>query len=120
MTPRGILVCLVAVIALTLSAYGASGQTSNCTSAIISLAPCLNYITGNSSTPSSSCCSQLATVVQFEPLCLCPVLNGGLSSFGITVNQTLALALPGACKVSTPPVSECNINGAPAPSPATP
>lgn len=27
---------------------------------------------------------------------------------GVTVNQTLALALPGACDVQTPSVSQCN------------
>ncbi|XP_072987961.1 non-specific lipid transfer protein GPI-anchored 5-like [Typha latifolia] len=119
MALRPILVCLVAVLALTLSTY-TSGQSDNCSSAIISLAPCLNYISGNASTPSSSCCSQLASVVKSDPKCLCTVLNGGGSSLGITVNQTKALALPDACKVKTPPVSECNTNGAPEPSPATP
>ncbi|XP_038982037.1 sialidase-like [Phoenix dactylifera] len=96
----------------------ASAQ-SGCTTVILSLAPCLNYITGNSSTPSSSCCSQLASVVQSQPRCLCTLLNGGASSLGITINQTRALALPGACKVKTPPVSQCNaVAGGPAASPA--
>ncbi|KAE9460693.1 hypothetical protein C3L33_07478, partial [Rhododendron williamsianum] len=36
------------------------------------------------------------------------VANGGGSSMGVTVNQTLALALPGACDVQTPSVSQCN------------
>ncbi|KAJ9696161.1 hypothetical protein PVL29_008415 [Vitis rotundifolia] len=73
------------------------------------MAPCLNYITGNSSTPSSSCCSQLASIIQSQPQCLCSVLNGGGALLGITVNQTLAVALPGACSVQTPPVSQCNV-----------
>ncbi|KAF4370161.1 hypothetical protein F8388_007302 [Cannabis sativa] len=47
----------------------------------MSLAPCLNYITGNSSSnPSSSCCSSLTSVVQSSPQCLCSVLNGGAMS----------------------------------------
>ncbi|XP_008776778.2 non-specific lipid transfer protein GPI-anchored 19-like [Phoenix dactylifera] len=97
----------------------ASAQ-SGCTTAIVSLAPCLSYITGNSSTPSSSCCSQLANVVKSQPRCLCTVLNGG-ASLGITINQTRALALPGACKVQTPPVSQCNAVGSgPAESPKAP
>ncbi|KAF2300169.1 hypothetical protein GH714_010319 [Hevea brasiliensis] len=70
---------------------------------------------GNSSTPSSSCCSQLASVVQSRPQCLCAMLNGGGSSLGITINQTQALSLPGACNVQTPPVSQCNAaNNSPA------
>ncbi|KAA8543261.1 hypothetical protein F0562_021244 [Nyssa sinensis] len=89
---------------------GAMAQSS-CTNVIISLSPCLNYITGNSSTPSSGCCSQLATVVRSQPQCLCEVINGGASSLGININQTLALALPNACNVQTPPISRCNGNG---------
>ncbi|CAL9081094.1 unnamed protein product [Musa textilis] len=109
----------VAVTAIMLSAL-ASAQ-SGCTSAIVGLAPCLNYITGNSSTPSSSCCSQLASVVESQPACLCSVLNGGAASLGITINQTRSLALPAECKVQTPPISECNsVAGGPAKSPTTP
>ncbi|KAK1306039.1 hypothetical protein QJS10_CPA10g00752 [Acorus calamus] len=100
---------VVVVVAATLI-LGTSAQ-SGCTTAIIGLAPCLNYITGNTSTPASSCCSQLASVVKSNPRCLCSLLNGGGSSFGINVNQTLALALPGACNVQTPPVSQCNGSG---------
>ncbi|CAL9767473.1 unnamed protein product [Musa acuminata subsp. burmannicoides] len=95
----------LAVVTIVLS--GLASAQSGCTTTIISLAPCLNYITGNSSAPSSSCCSQLASVVQSQPACLCSVLNGGASSFGITINQTRALAMPAACKVQTPPVSNC-------------
>ncbi|XP_078180499.1 non-specific lipid transfer protein GPI-anchored 5-like [Carex rostrata] len=87
-------------------------SSSSCTSALLGLSPCLNYIGGNDTTPSGSCCSQLASVVQSEPQCLCSVLNGGSSSsLGITINQTRALALPDACKVQTPSVSKCNTNG---------
>ncbi|KAF9677615.1 hypothetical protein SADUNF_Sadunf08G0126100 [Salix dunnii] len=90
---------------------------SDCTSVLISMSPCLNYITGNSSTPSSQCCTQLASVVRSSPQCLCQVLNGGGTSLGINVNQTQAIALPGACKVQTPPISRCN-GASPAASPA--
>ncbi|KAG6483295.1 non-specific lipid transfer protein GPI-anchored 5-like [Zingiber officinale] len=114
---QGLVVFVSVVIMFMGIAYA---QSSGCTSAIISLAPCLNYITGNTSAPSSSCCSQLASIVKSQPACLCSVLNGGASSFGITVDRTRALAMPGACKVQTPPVSQCD-NGAKSPtsSPAT-
>ncbi|CAL9138307.1 unnamed protein product [Musa acuminata var. zebrina] len=111
----GLVLVLVAVLCA-----GASAQSSDCTSALVSLSPCLDYITGNETTPSSSCCSQLASVVGSEPQCLCMVLNGGDSSLGITINQTQALALPTACNVKTPPVSECSSAGAPSESPTTP
>lgn len=103
---------LFVALTTTILCGGALAQSSSnsCTSALVSLSPCLNYIAGNESAPSSSCCSQLANVVQSEPQCLCVAVNGGASSassLGINVNQTQALALPGACKVQTPPISQC-------------
>lgn len=78
----------------------------NCMPTIVSLSPCLGFITGNSSTPSSSCCTQLASVVQTQAQCLCTVLNGG-PQLPLVINQTQALTLPGACKIQTPPPSQC-------------
>ncbi|XXG67989.1 hypothetical protein AAC387_Pa06g1200 [Persea americana] len=101
----------LAIAIVTMLWVGASAQTG-CMSAIISLSPCLNYVTGSSSTPSSSCCTQLASVVSSQVQCLCTVLNGS-SSLGITINQTRALALPSACNVQTPPTSQCNAPGGP-------
>lgn len=98
---------LVLLLMVVVHWDGAKAQ-SGCTMAIVSLSPCLNYISGNSSTPSQSCCSRLSTVVDSQPQCLCSLLKGGASNFGIVVNQTLALALPGACNVQTPPVSRCD------------
>ncbi|XP_047325408.1 non-specific lipid transfer protein GPI-anchored 5-like [Impatiens glandulifera] len=72
------------------------------------MSPCLNYITGKSSTPSTSCCSSLDNVLKTKPVCLCEVINGGDSGLGISINQTLALALPDACKIQTPPLSKCH------------
>ncbi|KAE8676198.1 hypothetical protein F3Y22_tig00111621pilonHSYRG00291 [Hibiscus syriacus] len=95
----------------------AEANAQSCTSALTSLAPCLNYITGNSSTPSSTCCSQLKTVVQSSPQCLCSALNNG-ASLGISINRTLALQLPDSCQVQTPPISQCNGGTPSAASPA--
>ncbi|KAK7357458.1 hypothetical protein VNO80_16744 [Phaseolus coccineus] len=86
---------------------GVVAQSQSCTNALVNLSPCLNYISGNSSAPSSGCCSQLTSVVSSQPQCLCEVLNGGASSFGITINQTQALALPTACRVQTPSITQC-------------
>ncbi|XP_034686454.1 non-specific lipid-transfer protein-like protein At2g13820 isoform X2 [Vitis riparia] len=103
------------VVVLSAMLWAKAMAQSGCTTVLIGMAPCLNYITGSSSSPSSSCCSQLASVVQSQPRCLCVALNGGGAALGITINQTLALALPGACNVQTPPVSQCDADG-----PATP
>lgn len=106
MASKGIEMGLVMFLVLML--WNGAAAQSGCTRALMGLSPCLNYVTGNSSTPSSSCCSQLSNVVQSQPQCLCSLLNGGGSSYGISVNQTLALALPRVCKVQTPPISRCN------------
>jgi len=85
--------CLVAAMAAAalLLASPASAQ-SGCTTTLISLYPCLNYIRGNVSTPPSSCCSQLASVVQSNPQCLCAALR---------VDRTRELSLTAACGVQT-------------------
>ncbi|KAL8204628.1 hypothetical protein R6Q57_010251 [Mikania cordata] len=103
-------VLMILVITMVAMYQGATAQSSGCTSVLISLSPCLNYISGNTSTPSSGCCTQLASVVRSQPQCLCQVLNGGGSSLGITINQAQALELPKACNVQTPPTSQCNGN----------
>nr|XP_043619333.1 non-specific lipid transfer protein GPI-anchored 5-like [Erigeron canadensis] len=102
---------------------GARAQSSTCTNTLMGLAPCLNFVTGNTTAPSPSCCSQLASVVQTQPRCLCSLLGGNLPNIGVTINQTLAVSLPGACQVQTPPISLCNgasngPAGAPASAPA--
>ncbi|KAL0911875.1 hypothetical protein M5K25_017806 [Dendrobium thyrsiflorum] len=118
MARRAMMILAATAMAMAYRSIPVTAQTS-CTTAIISLAPCLSYISGNSTAaPSSSCCSQLSNVVKSQPQCLCTVLNGGFS-IGVSLNKTRALALPGACKVQTPPVSECNASsGGPKTSPA--
>ncbi|KAI3459404.1 hypothetical protein Pfo_016067 [Paulownia fortunei] len=98
---------LVLILATMLWA-GATAQSNDCTNVLISMSPCLNYISGNSSAPSAACCTQLGTVVRSQPQCLCQVLNGGGSNLGLNINQTQALALPKACNVQTPPATQCN------------
>ncbi|CAA7045341.1 unnamed protein product [Microthlaspi erraticum] len=101
--------CLVLLTAsMAMISTVSSQSSSSCTDILISMAPCLDFITGNSSSPSQQCCNQLANVIKSSPECLCEVLKGGGSQLGISVNETQALALPRACNVQTPPVSRCN------------
>nr|CAB3452050.1 unnamed protein product [Digitaria exilis] len=95
----------------------AAQATSGCGASILSLAPCLSFTSGSAAAPTGPCCSALAGVLRGAPRCLCAVLGGGASAFGVTVNSTRALEIPGKCKVTTPPVSQCDAVGAPAPSP---
>ncbi|KAG2721823.1 hypothetical protein I3760_02G099300 [Carya illinoinensis] len=112
MALRGIGMALALVLFSMLLARSAA--QSGCISVLLGMSPCLNYITGSSSTPSSSCCSQLASVVKSQPQCLCTAFNGGGAALGITINRTLAHALPGACNVQTLPISRCNAANGPA------
>lgn len=114
------------VLAVVLAGSGgASAQSpspsSQCTTVLVSLSPCLNYISGNESTAPPSCCTQLGKVVQSDPQCLCVALSADPASLGLTVNRTRALGLPDACKVKTPDVSNCKggAAGAPVASPGT-
>ncbi|XP_006655345.2 non-specific lipid transfer protein GPI-anchored 5-like [Oryza brachyantha] len=74
---------------------------------------CLNYLTGNETTPSASCCSKLRDVVKAQLECLCVALNADSAALGLSINRTRALGLPDACKVQTPPVSNCKSGAAP-------
>ncbi|RHN82000.1 putative plant lipid transfer protein/Par allergen [Medicago truncatula] len=99
-------------VTLTLLCAGVTAQ-SNCTDALMSLMPCLGYVRGNSPTPTAGCCTQLANVVKSQPECLCLIIGSDLGS-SLGINKTLALALPAACNVETPPVSQCEIANPPA------
>ncbi|KAL6636773.1 hypothetical protein ACP70R_024345 [Stipagrostis hirtigluma subsp. patula] len=112
---------LLVVTAVALLVASASAQ-SGCTTALIGMYSCLNYISGNASSPPASCCSQLKSVVQSQPECLCAALSGDSSSLGgVTIDKDRALKLPQACNVVTPPASKCNTaGGGNAPGAATP
>ncbi|CAN6171092.1 unnamed protein product [Urochloa humidicola] len=111
------------IVSILLLAGGASAQSpspsSKCTTVLVSLSPCLNYISGNESTAPATCCAQLGKVVQSDPQCLCVALNADPASLGLSVNRTRALGLPDACKVKTPDVTNCKGAAAGAGAPAT-
>lgn len=96
----------IALVMVTLC--GGAMLTTGCTIAIVSLSPCISYVTGNVSTPSQPCCAQLANVVQSEPLCFCALFSSGHTWTSSKVNKTLAKGLPKACNVTTTPLSHCN------------
>ncbi|KAG7585408.1 Bifunctional inhibitor/plant lipid transfer protein/seed storage helical domain [Arabidopsis thaliana x Arabidopsis arenosa] len=79
-----------------------------CTSLVVTLLPCVSFITIGSTvdTPSSSCCSSLKNILDTKPECLCEGLKNS-ASYGVKLNVTKATTLPVACKVNAPPVSAC-------------
>ncbi|MCE3049636.1 hypothetical protein HAX54_045441 [Datura stramonium] len=102
-TISSIFVAVVALLSLHVSA-----ESTDCQQVVVGLAPCLLYIKGNATSPSSGCCTQLATIVKTRPQCMCKVFSREGSSLGVNVNQTLTLALPKACNVHmTPSVTLC-------------
>ncbi|CAN8232068.1 unnamed protein product [Cochlearia groenlandica] len=110
------LVLLLTSFMMISTTVSSSSSHVSCTNVILSMAPCLDYITGNmTSSPSQQCCNQFGYVVRSSPECLCQVLKGGGGSqqlgFNLDINQTQALALPQACHVQTPPASQCNEHG---------
>lgn len=118
-TQAATVLLLLAALVLAAGPGGARAQSaspsSQCTSALVSLSPCLSYISGNVSAAPPSCCAQLGKVVQSDPQCLCVALSADPASLGLTVNRTRALGLPDACKVTTPDVSNCKGGAAGAP-----
>ncbi|KAK1352662.1 Non-specific lipid-transfer protein-like protein family [Heracleum sosnowskyi] len=116
MAPKGNQMSLVLVVVVML--WGGARAQSGCTSALLGLSPCLTFVTGNSSTPSSSCCSTLSNIVQSQPQCLCSLVNGGAANLGIPINQTLALTLPGASVANAPTSSASTPVSPPTSSPA--
>lgn len=109
MASRGVQMALVLVLASMFwgGATTQSNSNTNCNNVLTTLAPCLNFLMGNSSTPSNSCCSQLGAVAKSSPDCLCAALNGSVPSTGININRTIALSLPDTCQVQTS-VDQCN------------
>ncbi|XP_074322147.1 non-specific lipid transfer protein GPI-anchored 26-like isoform X1 [Apium graveolens] len=100
------------VIAFILLAvlWTTSTAQSDCDNMVISMSPCLNYITTKTASPMPGCCTQLSSIIKLRPECLCQVLNGG-ASLGLSVNQTQAQALPTTCNVKTQDLSTCKADG---------
>ncbi|XP_031254953.1 non-specific lipid-transfer protein-like protein At2g13820 [Pistacia vera] len=117
MASRGLQMTLVLVLAAMFWGGVMAQSNSNCNDVLTSMAPCLNFLTGNSSTPSNSCCSQLGAVAKSSPDCLCAALNGSVPSMGININRTIALSLPDACQVQTSSIDQCKQAITPAASP---
>ncbi|KAJ1419899.1 Bifunctional inhibitor/plant lipid transfer protein/seed storage helical domain [Sesbania bispinosa] len=83
------------------------------------MADCLSFVTNGSTItkPEGTCCSGLKSVLKTAPSCLCEAFKSS-SQFGVVLNVTKALSLPGACKVSAPSVTNCGLSETPAAAPA--
>lgn len=83
--------------------YGSSNvdqDKAECADQLVGLATCLPYVGGDAKTPTLDCCTGLKQVVEKSKKCLCVLIKDRDDpSLGLKVNATLALQLPGACKV---------------------
>ncbi|XP_066363826.1 non-specific lipid transfer protein GPI-anchored 2-like isoform X1 [Miscanthus floridulus] len=89
------------------------GMDSACMNSLLNMSDCLTYVTKGSTArrPDTPCCPELAGLVDSNPVCLCELLSGAADSYGIAVDYARAIALPGICRVATPPVSTCTALG---------
>ncbi|KAL6515294.1 hypothetical protein OROHE_018926 [Orobanche hederae] len=121
------LVCVIYALSAACvisAAHSAPAPSVDCSSLVLNMADCLSYVTEGSTAkkPEGTCCSGLKTVLKTDAQCLCETFRNS-AQLGVTLNMTKALALPAACHVSTPDVSNCavsiGIGAAPALSPAS-
>ncbi|KAL6494562.1 hypothetical protein OROGR_031362 [Orobanche gracilis] len=107
-----------------LAAHSAPAPSVDCSSLVLNMADCLSYVTEGSTAkkPEGTCCSGLKTVLKTDAKCICETFRNS-AQLGVTLNLTKALALPAACHVHAPDVSNCavgtGIGAAPALSPAS-
>nr|BAK07052.1 predicted protein [Hordeum vulgare subsp. vulgare] len=87
----------------------AAGLSAACFNSLLNMSDCLPYVQAGSKAraPDKPCCPELAGMVGSDPVCLCELLSGAADSLGIAVDYARALALPGVCRVATPPLSTC-------------
>ncbi|GJM92780.1 hypothetical protein PR202_ga09277 [Eleusine coracana subsp. coracana] len=95
----------------------APGISDECMNAVLNMTDCLTFVTAGSKSkqPDKPCCPELAGLLESHPVCLCQLLAGGAASYGIDVDYKRALALPGICRLTAPPVSACAAFGVPVP-----
>jgi len=106
---RGLALALVATGVLAWHcAAQAAPSGSGCMPELVSLNPCMDYMSGNATTPDGPCCSAVSGMLRSSPTCLCMVVGGTAASLGVAVDGDRALRLPAACKVQAPPASQCN------------
>ena len=93
----------------------AAGISPECMNAVLNMSDCLPYVQSGSTArhPDKPCCPELDGLLQSSPVCLCQLLAGGAESYGVSVDYKRAMALPGICRLSAPPVSACAAFGVP-------
>ncbi|CAN1799096.1 Non-specific lipid transfer protein GPI-anchored 31 [Linum perenne] len=89
----------------------APAPAADCSTVVLSLSDCLNYVLKGSTTtkPEGTCCSGLKSVLKTDAACLCQAFQSS-GTLGVPLNMTKALTLPSACKLQAPPMSACQLS----------
>ncbi|CAN4110594.1 unnamed protein product [Withania somnifera] len=117
-----LLICVFSSSSVESASRSAPAPAVDCNNLVLNLADCLSFVTNGSTQkkPEGTCCSGLKMVLKTDAECLCEGFKNS-AQLGVVLNVTKAMALPAACHVSAPSVSNCglsaDIGAAPALSP---
>ncbi|GMH12815.1 hypothetical protein Nepgr_014656 [Nepenthes gracilis] len=104
------LVVVVSMAAGLASSDDLDKAKQECTSQLLVLSPCLDYVSGsgdNAKAPTMDCCSAIKQVLKSSKRCVCLLFEfKDDPNLGIQINFTTALGLPSACH-SNDSLSEC-------------
>ncbi|GAV59282.1 LTP_2 domain-containing protein, partial [Cephalotus follicularis] len=80
----------------------------DCSSIIYDMASCISFISKGSkdTKPEADCCNGYESVLNYNPDCICEAIKSS-AQLGVDLNMTKATALPSACGVSAPSMSQC-------------
>jgi hypothetical protein len=106
---RGLALALAAAV---VTAWQCAAQRApsgpGCMPELVSLNPCMDYMSGNATAPDGPCCSAVSGMLRASPSCLCMVVGGTAATLGVAVDGDRALRLPAACQVQAPPANQCD------------
>ncbi|KAF6149186.1 hypothetical protein GIB67_026042 [Kingdonia uniflora] len=89
----------------------APAPSVDCNTLIFTMADCLTFVSNDSKAtkPEGGCCKGLKSVLKTNAECLCEAFKSS-AQIGVVLNTTKALALPAACGVKAPSISNCGLS----------
>ncbi|KAL3382491.1 hypothetical protein AABB24_002155 [Solanum stoloniferum] len=104
-------ICVFSCRSVESASRSAPAPAVDCNNLVLNLADCLSFVTNGSTEkkPEGTCCSGLKMVLKTDAECLCEGFKNS-AQLGVVLNVTKAMALPAACHVSAPSVSNCGLS----------
>ncbi|CAI9118424.1 OLC1v1019994C1 [Oldenlandia corymbosa var. corymbosa] len=111
-TTMSLMLALVLATIFSMLSGVPSQVTPECDSVLHTLAPCVDFVTGNSSKPTETCCNEFHLAVQTNLTCICQALNDPDIGPRYGINGTIALTLPDQCNQNegSSPIGDCNLD----------